>query len=171
MVAKPENLYWIEGPWPGRLAIVARPRGGEWLADDVSAWRRTGVDVIVSLLTLGENAELDLSQEADAANKQELQYFSFPIADRNIPASVVATQNLVQQLAGLLSEGKNVGLHCRQGIGRSGLLAASLLVHSGVGVDKAFERIEKARGCPVPDTAEQRHWVEQFGTMEMLPAP
>lgn len=147
------------------------PRGGEWLADDVSAWRRTGFDVIVSLLTLSENAELDLSQEDDAANKQGLQYFSFPIADRNVPASVMETQNLVQQLAGLLSEGKNVGLHCRQGIGRSALLAASLLVHSGVGVDRAFERIEKARGCPVPDTAEQRHWVEQFKAAAMLATP
>jgi len=167
----PEDLFWIEGLWPGRLAIVARPRGGEWLADDVSAWRRAGLDVIVSLLTLGENAELDLSQEDDAANKQGLQYFSFPIADRNVPASVVETQNLVQQLVGLLSAGKNIGLHCRQGIGRSALLAASLLVHSGAGVDKAFQRIEKARGCPVPDTAEQRHWVEQFKAAAMLAAP
>ncbi|MEK7277475.1 MAG: hypothetical protein AAB427_09015 [Chloroflexota bacterium] len=51
------------------------------------------------------------------------------------------------------------------------MLAASLLAQSGIGVDKAFERIEKARGCPVPDTAEQRHWVEQFKAAAMLAAP
>jgi hypothetical protein len=31
------TLYWIEGPWTGRLAISARPRGWDWLQDDVAA--------------------------------------------------------------------------------------------------------------------------------------
>ena len=25
----PAGLYWIDGPWPGKLAVAARPRGGE----------------------------------------------------------------------------------------------------------------------------------------------
>jgi hypothetical protein len=25
------KLYWVDGPWPGKLAISARPRGGGWL--------------------------------------------------------------------------------------------------------------------------------------------
>jgi len=26
------ELHWVDGPWPGRLAVAARPRGGDWLA-------------------------------------------------------------------------------------------------------------------------------------------
>ena len=56
--------YLIEGPWPGRLAIVPRPRGGDWLEDEVRAWKEMGFDVVVSLLTRDELDELGLVAEA-----------------------------------------------------------------------------------------------------------
>jgi hypothetical protein len=54
----PDTIFWIDGPWRGRLAIVTRPRGGDWLEDDMTSWRRAGLDLIVSLLTADESAEL-----------------------------------------------------------------------------------------------------------------
>ena len=30
-----KTVYWLDGPWLGRLAIVARPRGDEWLTDEL----------------------------------------------------------------------------------------------------------------------------------------
>ena len=36
---------------PGRLSTMARPRGGDWLADEMAALRRRGVDVLVCALT------------------------------------------------------------------------------------------------------------------------
>lgn len=160
-----DTIFWIDGPRRGRLAIVTRPRGGDWLEDDMTSWRRAGLDLIVSLLTADESAELGLEREGEIAHRQGLEYISFPIADRNVPTSWEDAHKLVQQLTTRLAEGKQIGVHCRLGIGRSALLAASLLVNSAVGVGPAFERIEKARGCPVPDTPEQRLWVEQFGTV------
>ena len=40
------------------------------------------------------------------------------------------------------------------------MLAACVLVTNGYSPDAAFRTIEEARGCPVPDTQEQRQWVE-----------
>ena len=34
------GLVWIRGDWPGHLAVVKRPRGGDWLEDEVDGWRR-----------------------------------------------------------------------------------------------------------------------------------
>lgn len=51
---------WVEGPWNGTFAIAARPRGGDWLEDEMKAWRRLGVTTIVSLLTPEEERELGL---------------------------------------------------------------------------------------------------------------
>ena len=48
------ELYWIDGPWPGKLAISARARGGDWLEDEMRGWRRNGIDTVVSLLTPAE---------------------------------------------------------------------------------------------------------------------
>ena len=61
------QLYWITGPWAGRLAISARPRGGDWLEDEISAWQRAGVDTVVSLLTIDEERDLALEREALAS--------------------------------------------------------------------------------------------------------
>jgi protein-tyrosine phosphatase len=163
-------VYWIVGPWTGRLAIVARPRGDEWLAAEIDQWRKAGLDVVVSLLTSGETAELALQHEQELVEQGQMQFLSFPILDRGVPISLWETRAFVEQLHTLLSAGKNIGVHCRQSVGRSSLIVASLLVQAGIDVETALERIQAARGCAVPETAEQRQWVERFATLETLPA-
>jgi hypothetical protein len=155
------ELYWIEGPWRGRLAIMPRPRGGDWLEDEISAWRRAGVDVVVSALTKEEIAELDLAEEAQLCGAKGIEYVLFPIMDRGIP-DAAKTAELVQQLDQRLALGKGVAIHCRQGVGRSALLAACLLATAGVEPRLGFDRIRAVRGCSVPDTPEQRDWVVRF---------
>ena len=81
------STYRINGPWRGNLAIVSRPRGGDWLEDDVRAWKNGGLDVIVSLLTKEEEAGFDLSAEKTTCEKQGLQFFSLPITDLGVPSS------------------------------------------------------------------------------------
>jgi protein-tyrosine phosphatase len=156
------ELYWIEGPWPGRLAIVPRPRGGDWLEDEVRAWKGAGIRVVVSTLVKNEETELDLLREEELCRANGTEYFTFPITDRGTPASAQATARLVRHLEEGLAGGESVAIHCRAGIGRSALLAACLLVASGLDAGTAFERVRAARGCPVPDTEEQRQWVERF---------
>ena len=156
------TLYWIEGPWRGRLAIVPRPRGGDWLEDEALAWKQAGIQVIVSTLTPEEMAELDIAREKEACEANGIQYIPFPITDRGVPSSLAAAEGLVRRLEGDLTEGRTVAVHCRQGVGRSALLAACLLAATRMGAGTALERIQEARGCPVPDTAEQREWVVRF---------
>ena len=87
---------------------------------------------------------------------------SFPIQDRNVPASATDALEFAHSILDLLRSGKSVVIHCRGGIGRSAVIAACVLMHSGIPVDEAFEMIEKARGCLVPDTQEQREWVQRL---------
>ena len=156
------DLYWIDGSWNGRLAIAARPRGGDWLEDEVRSWRQAGLDMIVSLLTPDEIAEFDLGGEGPACRQHGVEFASIPIPDRGVPGSRKAVLTLVHMLAGRLGAGKRVAVHCRQGIGRSALLVACLLVVAGEDPETAFRRIREARGCPVPDTPEQQEWVKGF---------
>jgi protein-tyrosine phosphatase len=67
---------------------------------------------------------------------------------------------VLARLALRLEEGAAVAVHCRMGIGRSCLVAASLLRLGGVASEEAWRQVEAARGCAVPDTAEQRAWVD-----------
>jgi len=154
------EYYWIDGPWKGRLAIVPRPRGGDWLEDEIHSWHEAGFNIIVSLLTPPEIEELDLGLEEESSQAQDIEFISFPIPDRDVPASREDITALAHKLETALTSCKSVGVHCRQGIGRSSLLAACVLVASGENSAGAFERITKARGRPVPDTVEQREWVK-----------
>lgn len=113
------DLFWIPGPWTGRLAIVARPRGGDWLDGEACGWRQAGVDVLVSLLEEEEAAELGLAHEGEAAESNGIRFVSFPIPDRGVPASTELAVALLKEIGGALNDGKNVAVHCRQGIGRS----------------------------------------------------
>ena len=153
------NLFWIPGPWRGRLAVATRPRGGDWLDDETSGWRRAGLDLVVSLLESEEAAQLDLAQEADVAKSKGINFISFPIPDRGVPASMQAALSLLRKIAKALDEGKNVAVHCRQGIGRSGSIAAGVLVTSGIGVEKAIEAVSSARGQTIPETPAQLQWI------------
>jgi protein-tyrosine phosphatase len=151
--------YLIEGPWPGRLAIVPRPRGGDWLEDEVRAWKEMGFDVVVSLLTRDELDELGLVAEADLSRAQGLQFCEFPIPDLGVPNSSPAARELLDNLRSDLDTGKQIAIHCRQGIGRSGLIAAGVLIVSGVEPELAIRQVSAARGLSVPETLEQRAWL------------
>ena len=162
MIAIKPDVYWINGPWPGRLAILARPRGADWLEDEVEAWKEIGIDTVVSLLTQSEAVELSLTKESDLVRRSGLTFINFPIADYSVPQSQGATRQLVDELRDQLSQGNKVGIHCRQGIGRSSLVAACILVTLGENSGDAFSQIESARGVSVPDTIEQKKWVASF---------
>ena len=133
------DLYWMPGPWTGRLAIVARPRGGDWLDDEASGWGRAGINVLVSLLEEEEAVELGLTHEAEAAESNRIRFVSFPIPDRGVPSPARSVGALLRDIGRALEDGKNVAVHCRQGIGRSGLIAAAALVTTGMGTERAIE--------------------------------
>ncbi|HVS37523.1 MAG TPA: protein-tyrosine phosphatase family protein [Gemmataceae bacterium] len=164
------TAYWVEGPWRGRLAVLPRPRGGDWLEDEARAWKSAGVDVVVSLLEKEEAEEFDITAEEDACRKNGVEFVSHPITDRGLPPSPRAFADLVRALEEKLAAGKGVGVHCRQGVGRSALLAACLLIGAGVDGESAWRRVAAARGRSVPDTTEQREWAVRFGR-EFLAGP
>jgi protein-tyrosine phosphatase len=156
------DLFWIPGPWRGRLALMTRPRGGDWLPDEAIGWRESGLDVIVSLLEHQEAAQLGLMDESRAAEVTGIRFISFPIPDRGVPESEQAAASLINTLGEALEMGKKVAVHCRQGIGRSGMIAAAVLASTGIDSIRALETVSSARGLSVPETKEQRQWVQRL---------
>jgi len=156
------KLYWINGPWPGKLAISARPRGGDWLEDEIAGWRKAGIDAVVSLLTPQENEDLQLAAESGLAQASGLRFVALPVEDRGVPPSWDDAARALAKAGEMLGQGRNVAIHCRQGIGRSGMIAAALLIKCGSAPEDALKVIGEARGLPVPETPEQLAWVREF---------
>lgn len=156
------GIRWINGPWAGKLGTAARPRGGDWLEEEFANWRRSGVDIVLSLLTPEEEDSLHLHDEARNAQVLGMEFLSLPIPDREVPPSEYAFAQTVDNVHNSLLAGKNVVVHCRQGIGRAGLVAACLLIVSGWDIATALNALSIARGVPVPETEDQRRWIDHF---------
>ena len=107
---------------------MPRPRGNDWLPDDLRVLRQAGVDVIVSALTAPEAEELGLVAEARECAQNGMLFISFPIEDRSLPAYPAEFAALVDRLVEYSRNCKSVVIHCRAGIGRSSLIAAGVLV-------------------------------------------
>jgi protein-tyrosine phosphatase len=153
------TIHGIVAPC-GRLSVAPRPRGGDWLEDELTRWRRLGVTTLVIALRDDELAELELGQERACALACGMEVVRLPIKDRGLPDDPRAFWAVCGELAARMREGAHVLVHCRQGIGRASLIAAGVLVCLGVEVEEAWGLVEQGRGRPVPDTPEQRAWLE-----------
>ena len=158
------DLYKIVDCEDGFLAIMPRPGPEEWLRDEIAELANLRVTTLVSLLQESEQRELSLTEEADIAAQYNIEFVSFPIEDRTTPGDLDGFIALIDALAERVLKGQGVAIHCRAGIGRSGITAAAVLVRIGFEPDKVFAQISAARRRPVPDTYEQIAWFERHHT-------
>jgi hypothetical protein len=155
------RLYWINQFAQGNLAIMAAPKPGIPLDEVVLGWKSEGIDVVVSMV---EDAEIPGLGEAEAVvcGELDIEFVRFPMRDKTVPLSSDAIAAVARQLAGDISAGRSVAIHCRAGIGRSTTLAACVLISLGSDGAAALDMIADARGVEVPETEEQRQWILSF---------
>ena len=156
------NVFWIQGDPAPSLAIVLRPRGDDLLEIDMAGMKRDGVQILVSLLEKSETEMLGLEEEGSFAERTGMEFLSYPIPDVHVPQNPVSFRAFAESLATQLRSGKRVGIHCRGSIGRATVTAACSLIHLGWNARIALAAIERARGCPVPDTHEQYKWILKY---------
>lgn len=119
----------------------------ESLIDDLQALRAWGAVVVVTLL---EDTELhslgvrDLGKNIVALN---MIWLHLPVHNMGLPDERFEDKWRVVApcLCNLLQEGKRLVIHCREGIGRAGLVAVRLLLELGLAVDEAIRIVRKAR--------------------------
>ncbi len=162
------EIYWVQADIPGRVGVAMRPRGGNYLADDMTLYRRLGVDTLVSALGEKEVRDNWLEQCHSHATAAGIDFVHFPIPNLLTPNYETALPRM-QELATRVAEGKGVAIHCFAGIGRSPTMAASILVLLGLDPADAWERIRAVRQVELPDTKAQYEWV--LGIPEWLGGP
>lgn len=155
------KIYWL--PIPGgqerSLGIMARPRGNDWLIDEIQGLQRSKVNIVVCLLENSELYELGLKQEATYCVEQGLSFIHYPIQDVKVPTNEKTFLNLTNDLQKRLDKKQKIVIHCRMGIGRSSILAAALLIKNGIHKSSVFDYISNFREVTVPDTDQQKDWL------------
>lgn len=147
---------------PGKQNVGMKFLWQRDLATDLDRLRDVyGTDILISLIEAPEFTYLQIPNLVTEAQKRGMRSLWFPIPDFGIPASIAATQTLVEQILSLVDQGQTVVVHCKAGLGRSGLIVAACLTTLGYSAEEAFLIVRKARPGSV-ETREQEDFVAQF---------
>ncbi len=155
------TVYEVSTIGAGQLSVMAKPVGGEWIEDEFCGLQQLGIDHVVSLLEPAEQVEVGLANEGEVCAKFGMRYTSFPIVDREVPRKADALA-LVDALYCDIRSGEHAVIHCRAGIGRTGVIASAVLVRDGYSPGAAMHLVSFARGILVPDTQEQDDWIRSL---------
>jgi hypothetical protein len=157
------NSYWIiperllAGEYPiGENAVGARARLAELREHRV-------------------NTFIDLTEEGEMpAYKHMLppytRHHRFPIRDHQIPQDAAALQGLLKQIRGDIDAKRCLYLHCRAGIGRTGLVAGCFLADRGGDGKLAIQELNELwkqserslSWTKIPQTDEQADYVKRW---------
>lgn len=155
------QLFTLQLP-QGSITMMPCPPGGTDHVEFAKFLKLKQIDVVVSLLQNEESIDLGLNSQPSDLDNQDIEYINFPIQDHNVPQFVVPFKSLVIQLEKLIKHDKNIAVHCYAGIGRTGILSASLMIHLGYDVDTSLIKLSQARKLRVPETLEQITWLHRY---------
>jgi protein-tyrosine phosphatase len=152
------EMYEIIPCPQGRLALMPRPRGGEWLKSELASLKARGVTDVVSLLQPAEEIDLRLQAEEQFCTELDLKFHRHPVKDHALPVQP-AFNAFIDSLLPVLKSGGFIAIHCLAGIGRSATTAAALLLRLGLPASEVIMLISNARGFDVPETEEQLKFI------------
>ena len=168
------NTYWVI---PGRLLA------GEYPIGEGAANAR---ERLAHLREWRVNSFIDLTEEREMPAYRHLlpvhtQYLRFPIADERVPPDAALFKGLLVNIRAAVEAKRCVYVHCRAGIGRTGLTVGCYLAQVGGDGNAALAELnrlwiqsERSRSWPkLPQTKAQAEFIRQWPKLakSLAPAP
>ncbi len=166
----PLSIAALDTPGGGRIGMTFCPgkidpfaMSGPWARDldaDLGAIQAWGAAALVTLVEQHELVHLGVGGLGQRVQARGLDWYHLPIRDVSIPTPDFETQWRItgQALRACLLGGQSLVVHCRGGLGRTGLIAARLLIELGESPQAALLRVRAARPGAV-ETREQEMYV------------
>jgi hypothetical protein len=159
----------VAAPGGGMLGVAPLPGRGGALAADIAVIRAWHPAVVVSMTEPEEMRRTGTADLPERLREAGIAWQAFPIRDFGVPAPEEPVwPPLAAALHAFLNAGGRVLLHCHGGKGRSGMVAARLLVERGIAPAGALALVRAARPGAI-ETAEQEAWSAK--TRPNLPPP
>lgn len=174
----PLQIATVVTPGGGRLGLTLCPgkhdvhaMTGGWARDletDLAAIREWGASSLVTLMEPHELIHLYVPDLGTRAKALGLAWHHLPIRDGDIPDDIFEKQWQFTgpRLRQRLLAGEGVVIHCRGGLGRTGLVAARLLIELGERPGGALRRVREARPGAVETLAQERYVLSITGAAE-----
>jgi predicted protein tyrosine phosphatase len=156
-----------------RLGITCCPgtRGVAHMADTraldleadlagIAAW---GTTLLLTLMEQDELARHGVAHLGARAGRS-MTWHALPIVDRQVPDSAFEARwpTVAAEVLRRFDRGENVVVHCLGGLGRSGVIAARVLIERGLAPAAAMAAVRAARPGAI-ETAQQEAYVLGLG--------
>jgi len=157
------NCYWV---LPGQVLAGEHPGGGT---------RQQTRERLKRLLDAGIQSFVDLTHPSerpsyDTELPSSIEYVRKPIEDHGVPPDREYMVEILDCVGDAMDSGRPVYVHCRAGIGRTGLVIGCLLAERGLSGEAALDEInrlwqqcERSQSWPsIPETREQVEFVRRW---------
>lgn len=136
------------------------------LEGDLDALRDWGAQSLVSLIEDQEFQLLGATRLPQCSRRRGLRWWHLPIRDMCAPNDAFEThwRHVGEELRRLLADDGRVALHCWAGLGRTGTIAARLLVELGDDPQRAMERVREARPGAI-QTRQQEVYIKRLRSL------
>jgi ADP-ribosylglycohydrolase len=154
------HSYWVE---PGRILAGEHPDGGSEAATRAR---------LETLLGAGVRSFIDLTHADEMPDYRpllppEIVYENFAIPDHSVPRSAQQMREVQTALERLMASAPAVYVHCRAGIGRTGIAIGCYLREQGESAAAALAELNRlwqqnaraARWPTIPETEEQERFI------------
>ena len=140
---------------------------GPWkrdLDDDLEVIIAWGAQALVSLIEGYEFAMLDVPEFLEKVRTLGIPWYHLPIVDLDVPDKRFDEEweTVGQEMRRILADGGKIVLHCRAGLGRTGTIAARLLIEFGMDPREAIARVRQSRPGAI-QTWVQEEYVRRCG--------
>lgn len=117
------------------------------LAETLKQFQQQGVTIIVTALDDHELEQAGVADLGEQAAALGMKWFSMPIEDDQAPGADFdhQWQAIAPELHRAVDAGEKIAMHCMGGSGRTGLLAAHLLLELGWDVEKVRTEVQALR--------------------------
>lgn len=163
-MSHPYDILGVPG-CSGRLIFTPCPgTKGSSLASALDTLRAAGAEALITLMPAGELEQNQATELPALCAERDLEWFHLPVADEQVPLDDFASAwaQARERIAGLLGEGRSVAIHCKGGSGRTGLIAARILIDRGLPRADAVALVQALRPKAIQHPAHVA-WIEQFG--------
>lgn len=152
-----EAFHLFSVPLPQGTVMLSRlpGRSGD-LENDLAAMVAAGVGTVISLTEQAEMADLGASALPLAAREAGLNWVHFAVPDFGVPTPDQDWRAVTTAVKQAFAVDKAVLVHCRGGLGRSGMAVLRLMVESGEDPDHALARLRRIRPGAVETEAQER---------------
>lgn len=136
--------------------------GGQWDRDllvDLQQIESWGSNTLITLMESKEFDLLGIENFESTLIDSSFEWYHLPIKDMHAPDMAFEAQwgKCKEDLFSILAKGDDIVIHCRGGLGRTGLLAARMLVELGEAPADAIAKVRSARERSIETYAQEQY--------------